>query len=91
MSNSIDRLLYISSDEKITTAYEARLNEVKDEERRMNSSFSAGRNEGFDEGIKEGELKGIREVARKMKVSGYDSTLITEMTGLTKEEIDNIN
>ena len=65
MSNSIDRLLYISSDEKLAMEYEARLNEIKDEERRMNSSFSAGRNEGFEEGklkgIKEGILEGIKE------------------------------
>ena len=32
MSNSIDRLLYISSDEKLALQYEARLNEIKDEE-----------------------------------------------------------
>ena len=99
MSNSIDRLLYISSDEKITMEYEARLNEVKDEERRMNSSFSAGRNEGYEEGIKEGikegELKGAKaselNIALKMKNSGLDSKFISEITGLTEEEIKNIN
>ena len=119
MSNSIDRLLYISSDEKLAMQYEARQNEIKDEERRMNSSFSAGRNEGFEEGklkgikegklkgikegklkgikegklegIKEGKLEGVRDIARRMKDSGYNSKFITEMTGLTEEEINNIN
>ena len=73
----------------------------------MNSSFSAGRNEGFEEGklkgIKEGKLKGIKEgklegakeselnIALKMKNSGLDSKFISEITGLTEEEINNIN
>ena len=99
MSNSIDRLLYISSDEKITMQYEARLNEIKDEERRMNSSFSAGRNEGFEEGklkgIKEGKLEGLKEgdfkTAKLLKKLGYDTNAIIKYTGLTEEEVNNID
>ena len=61
----------------------------------MNSSFSARRNEGFEEGkledIKEGKLEGVRNIARRMKDSGYNLKFITEMTGLTEEEINSIN
>ena len=39
----------------------------------------------------EGELKGTKDVARKMKNSGLDTSFIIEMTGLTEEEINNIN
>ena len=53
-----------------------------------------GIEEGKLEGLKEGELIGAKNrdlnIARKMKKSGFDSTLITEMTGLTKEEINAI-
>ena len=45
--------------------------------------------------MKEGEAlgieKGARNIAREMKNSGLDTTFIIEMTGLTEEEINNIN
>ena len=49
-----------------------------------------GIEEGRALGIEEGELKGTKDVARKMKNSGLDTTFIIEMTGLSKEEINNI-
>ena len=37
-----------------------------------------------------GEAKGKRETAKRMKVKGFDIPTITEMTGLTAEEIENL-
>jgi len=48
----------------------------------------------YDEGLKDGEDKGKREgkreAAKKMLVKGYSVTDISEITGLTKEEIEKL-
>ena len=45
------------------------------------------RNEGKQEGIKSEKF----EIAKKMKAKGMDVNIIIELTGLTKEEIENLN
>ena len=50
-----------------------------------------GRAEGRDEGREEGAMNKAIEVARFLKASGSPIELIMGATGLTKEEIDNIN
>ena len=57
-----------------------------------------GREEGIKEGIKEGRKEGIKEGikinnlenARKMKELGVTSEVITQVTGLTSEEIESL-
>ncbi|MDQ0157105.1 Rpn family recombination-promoting nuclease/putative transposase [Robertmurraya andreesenii] len=53
-----------------------------------------GKEEGREEGIKEGEAKGMilgqKEVARKMLQEGYSIDVITKLTELSKEEIENL-
>lgn len=50
-----------------------------------------GRKEGIKEGIKEGREKGIKEAnlqnARNMKALGMEASIISQITGLTTEEI----
>ena len=46
-----------------------------------------GRAEGKAEGVAEGALQTARENARKMKSKGFDWSLISEITGLSVEEI----
>ena len=47
-----------------------------------------------EEGIAEGEKKGVKEtsqnIAREMLEKGIDITIISECTGLTKEEIEQL-
>ena len=50
-----------------------------------------GRAEGREEGREEGAMNKAIEVARFLKASGSPIELIMGATGLTKEEIDNIN
>jgi predicted transposase/invertase (TIGR01784 family) len=55
-------------------------------------------NEGFEKGIKEGEKKGIEkgrktekiEMAKKLKKKGIDIDVISEASGLSKEEIEKL-
>ena len=46
-----------------------------------------GRIEGKEEGLEEGEQKGLKKVALKMKQKGMSLSKISEITGLSKEEI----
>ncbi len=49
-----------------------------------------GKAEGIAEGIAEGEIRKNLENARKMKSKGYPADDIAEITGLTREEIENL-
>ena len=95
MKDTIEKLLYISGDDKLVMEYEARQNAIRDEERRINSAYSAGekegRIEGRLEGLQEGELKKAINVAKKMKVLKHDISLISELTGLSESEIKGLN
>jgi predicted transposase/invertase (TIGR01784 family) len=44
----------------------------------------------FDEGKLEGKLEGKSEVARKMKLKGISSKDISELTGLSEREVENL-
>ena len=119
MKDTIEKLLYISGDDKLVMEYEARQNAIRDEERRINSAYSAGvkdgelkglhngkiegkleglqegelkgRIEGKLEGLQEGELKKAINIAKKMKALKHDISLISELTGLSESEINNLN
>ena len=49
-----------------------------------------GRQEGRQEGLEEGAEKERLSNARKMKDKGLDYATITDITGLTSEEIANL-
>ncbi|HOJ98104.1 MAG TPA: hypothetical protein PLW34_00900, partial [Termitinemataceae bacterium] len=49
-----------------------------------------GRNEGRLEGMALGEEKNRRETARRMKARGIEIDIITEVTGLSREEIEEL-
>lgn len=42
---------------------------------------------GFDRGVFEGEAEAKAEIARNMKIRGLAGQLISEVTGLTPEEV----
>ena len=52
------------------------------------------RREGIKEGIKKGKLEGIKEgqiaMAKSMKAKNMDINLISEITGLTIEEVNKL-
>jgi len=52
--------------------------------------FKEGLMEGRNEGIALGEEKGRRETARRMKTRGIEIDIITEVTGLSREEIEEL-
>lgn len=54
-------------------------------------ALSEERLQGREEGLKEGELKRQKSMAKIMKNKNMDINLISEITGLSVEEINNLN
>ena len=54
--------------------------------RDIKNSIDSARREGRAEGLAEGE----KDIARKMKSKGFSAADISEMTGLTDEEIETL-
>ena len=56
--------------------------------------LSRERKEGIEKGIEKGKLEGIKErnytIAKNLKKSGLDTKFISEITGLTLEEIEKL-
>lgn len=64
------------------------LEEEKEEAQKI--GFEQGMKEGIKEGIKEGVLKRNIEIATEMKIKGISIKDISDITGLTEEEITNL-
>jgi predicted transposase/invertase (TIGR01784 family) len=99
--NKMDEL-----DEKIKKAYEELQNLNADEIERDNAErrymnlmsikglkereFNEGKKEGKIEGIKEGKTEEKIEIAKKMLESEFEVDQISNLTGLTQEEVNKI-
>ena len=56
----------------------------------LKEGLKEGRKEGIKEGRKEGIKEGTMQIARNMRSKGFDVNLISDMTGLTVEVIENL-
>lgn len=72
----------LSADKKNRAEYEARLKELRDQL----SNLQGYHRKGKEEGIKEGS----KNIARNMLKKGFTISEITELTGLSSEEIQNL-
>ena len=52
--------------------------------------YRAGLNKGIEQGIEQGKEQGIIKIVKTLKNKNYKIEEIIEITGLTKEEIENI-
>ena len=88
-------MVEISRDEELNGIYDR-----EEHERRVRNSliedaledgWNRGKKEGIEAGKKEGKeqgiKEGIKEVAKNLIKQGIDEAIISESTGLTKEEI----
>jgi predicted transposase/invertase (TIGR01784 family) len=71
-------------------AYEAYWDGVSTEKTMWSGRFREGEKKGREEGEKKGREQGIAEVAKKMIKQGVDISVIKSVTGLSKEEIENL-
>ena len=56
----------------------------------MSTAERKGVEKGLEQGRAEGRADEKKDIARKMKAMGMDTGLIVQATGLTAEEIENI-
>ena len=91
MSKVIEEYRKFTSDDKMMRAYAAREAFLVGQKMMLRREREDGFDEGKLEGIKEGKLEGIKEgqisMAKSMKTKNLDINLISEITGLTIDEI----
>ena len=90
MTKAIEEYKRFTSDDKLMRAYAARDAFLVGQKMML----SRERKEGIEKGIEKGKLEGIKErnytIAKNLKKSGLDIKFISEITGLTLEEIEKL-
>jgi predicted transposase YdaD len=92
---AVIRYKELTADERERMIAEAIEKQRRDEVGRMKymenkgrtEGHAKGRAEGLSEGISEGHAEKQREIAKRMKAEGLESTLISKVTGLPAEEV----
>lgn len=78
-----------------TFEYEASLKYYRDFKNSLDTSFNKGLEKGLEKGLAEGEKIGLKksklELAKGMKLKGISLDVILDITGLTLEEIEDLN
>ena len=98
MSKVIEEYRKFTSDDKMMRAYAAREAFLVGQKMMLRREREDGFDEGIEEGIKMGKLEGIKEgeknkaisMAKSMKTKNLDINLISEITGLTIDEIEKL-
>jgi len=80
----------ISQDEAERELAYRREKAIRDQNAVRASGYKEGKEEGLEQGMKQGEKSKALEIAVNMLRKGIDIKTIIEMTGLTKEEVENI-
>ena len=87
MSKVIEEYKKFTSDDKMMRAYAAREAFLVGQKMMLRREREDGFDEGKLEGIKEGEKNKAVSMAKSMKTKNLDINLISEITGLTIDEI----
>lgn len=82
LKDAVEKLNKISEDEKMQRIIELREKAIRDE----HAIYEKGVNDGVEKGSKEKEL----QIAKNMLKKGIKESDIKEITGLTKEEIEEL-
>ena len=94
MSKVIEEYRKFTSDDKMMRAYAAReaflVGQKMMLRREREDGFDEGIEEGIKRGIKEGEKNKAISMAKSMKTKNMDINLISEITGLTIDEIEKL-
>lgn len=90
MSKVIEKYKIFTSDEESMQVYNAREAFLYGQEVMLKREREEGKKEGIKEGIEKGVEKEKYALAKNMKTENIDINLISKITGLSKEEIDNL-
>ncbi len=86
----LEELEHVNADEKMRAILEQRDKEERTRLTELNAALKKGREEGRQEGREEGRKEGREGVARKMLGMGLETSLISQATELSIEEIEKI-
>ena len=90
--SNAEKLRYkLEAEEDAKRIYKTEIYEAKQEGEAL--GIQTGRTQGFEEGIKEDKLESVKSqlnIVIKTKNFSFDSKFISEITGLSEVEIDNI-
>ncbi len=94
MRQAKEKLDNMSDDKVVRRLAELREKAILDEREAEYTGYSKGMRDGVQQGIKQGIEQGTtqakKEMASKMKQKGAKVEEIVEITGLTKEEIEEL-
>ena len=90
MTKAIEEYKRFTSDDKLMRAYAARDAFLVGQKMMLSREREEGIKEGIEEGIKKGKLAEQISMAKAMKSKNMDINLISEITGLTIEEVRNL-
>ena len=85
-----EKLNEMSQDEKVRRLAELREKALMDEREAEYTGYCNGVEDGIKQGIEQGTASSKKEIAKKMKMKGTDINFIIEITGLSKEEIEQL-
>lgn len=84
------KLQYLSMSAKERRAYGAHMDTIMVQNDVLDTARDEGRAEGLVQGRAEGLAEGITKVTRKLIASGMDNGMISSLTGLSLQEVDEI-
>ena len=82
------QLQVLSDDERNRMLHESRLKAQRDENSRMRGAIAEGLQQGLQQGAEAGRLAERIRMAKGMLANGLDGDLISQITGLSLNEID---
>lgn len=85
-----EKLNEMSQDEKVRRLAELREKALMDEREAEYTGYCNGVEDGIKQGIEQGTASSKKEIAKKMKMKGTDINFIIDITGLSKEEIEQL-
>ena len=95
MKNAVKTLEDLSQDEEMRNAIEQTQKNIAEYNARMMEAKKEGLKQGIEKGIEkgrsEGMEKGMEKVALNMLKANSDVEFISEVTGLSKEEIQKLS
>ncbi len=86
IQKALTTLEFLSQDAETRRLYQERQRSLHD----YVSDVEGAREEGMEKGIEKGREEGRREVARRMLARGMDVALVSEVTGLSPEDIQRL-
>ena len=90
INKAIDELEQVSGNEKLRRIAELKEKYIRDEQASIEYAQDEGYKHGREDGKLEGRVEEKTEIAKNMLKENVEKTLISKVTGLSLEEIENL-